>query len=186
MPASPACSSAINRSSSSRGLSLRHDPVEQVRAGRSRRRIPAPLRDAAARRCRGGSARRRSRSAPRSGISGKRSFRMPSALVVAAEIVAPLRDAMRLVDREQRDPAAPQQLQASAASPAVRARRRADRARPRAARVRPTPASPGGSAELSAAARTPAWRSASTWSFISAISGETTTPIPGRSSAGSW
>ena len=38
--------------------------------------------------------------------------------------------------------------------------------------------SPAGSPELSAAARTPAWRNASTWSFISAISGETTTPIP--------
>ena len=33
-------------------------------------------------------------------------------LVVAAEIVAPLRDAMRLVDREQRDPAAPQHVEA--------------------------------------------------------------------------
>jgi len=47
-------------------------------------------------------------------------------------------------------------------------------------------ASPQARPELSAAARTPAWRSASTWSFISAISGDTTTPTPGRSSAGSW
>ena len=37
----------------------------------------------------------------------------PERLVVAAEIVAPLRDAMRLVDREQRDTAAPQHVQAA-------------------------------------------------------------------------
>jgi hypothetical protein len=40
--------------------------------------------------------------------------------------------------------------------------------------------------ELSAAALTPAWRKASTWSCISAISGETTTAVPGRQSAGIW
>ena len=40
--------------------------------------------------------------------------------------------------------------------------------------------------ELRKAARTPACSSASTWSCISAMSGETTTPTPGRSSAGIW
>ena len=39
---------------------------------------------------------------------------------------------------------------------------------------------------VEAAARTPACRSAATWSCISAISGETTMPVPSRSSAGSW
>src|SRR6185312_353518 len=40
--------------------------------------------------------------------------------------------------------------------------------------------------ELSAAARTPASSSAATWSCIKAMSGETTTPTPLRSSAGIW
>jgi hypothetical protein len=42
------------------------------------------------------------------------------------------------------------------------------------------------SVELRKAARTPSFRSAPTWSCISAISGETTMPVPGRSSAGIW
>jgi hypothetical protein len=40
--------------------------------------------------------------------------------------------------------------------------------------------------EFRKAARTPTSASASTWSCISAISGETTTPTPSRSSAGIW
>ena len=40
--------------------------------------------------------------------------------------------------------------------------------------------------ELRKAARTPTSASASTWSCIKAISGETTTPTPSRSSAGIW
>ena len=39
---------------------------------------------------------------------------------------------------------------------------------------------------LRKAARTPSSDSAATWSCISAISGEITTPTPGRSSAGIW
>jgi hypothetical protein len=35
-------------------------------------------------------------------------------------------------------------------------------------------------------AGTPAASSASTWSFISAMSGDTTTDSPGRTTAGSW
>ncbi len=42
------------------------------------------------------------------------------------------------------------------------------------------------SVELRQAALTPSWISASTWSCISAISGETTTAQPGRSRAGIW
>ncbi len=41
-------------------------------------------------------------------------------------------------------------------------------------------------AEVSAPASTPAARKERTWSRISAISGETTTVSPSRSSAGSW
>ena len=40
--------------------------------------------------------------------------------------------------------------------------------------------------ELRKVAATPFAVSASTWSFISAISGEITTVSPGRTSAGSW
>ena len=42
------------------------------------------------------------------------------------------------------------------------------------------------SEELMNSAAIPSARSASTWSYISAISGETTTPVPGRTSAGIW
>ena len=47
-------------------------------------------------------------------------------------------------------------------------------------------ASAPSSEELRTAARTPAGRSASTWSFISEMSGDTTMAMPGRTSAGSW
>jgi hypothetical protein len=47
-------------------------------------------------------------------------------------------------------------------------------------------ASPALSVELRKAARTPSCSSASTWSCISAISGETTMPVPSRNSAGIW
>ncbi len=40
--------------------------------------------------------------------------------------------------------------------------------------------------ELRNSARTPASRSAATWSCISAMSGDTTTPTPSRTSAGIW
>ena len=46
--------------------------------------------------------------------------------------------------------------------------------------------SPPSSDELRNAARTPSARSASTWSCMSAISGEITTPTPSRTSAGIW
>ena len=40
--------------------------------------------------------------------------------------------------------------------------------------------------ELRKPARTPSTFSASTWSCMSAISGEMTTPVPSRTSAGIW
>ncbi len=40
--------------------------------------------------------------------------------------------------------------------------------------------------EFRKAARTPSSRIAATWSCISAISGETTTPSPARTMAGTW
>ena len=46
--------------------------------------------------------------------------------------------------------------------------------------------SAAGKALLSCQAATPSPRSLSHWSFISAISGETTTVVPGSSRAGSW
>ena len=89
---------------------LGHDSIEQVRpvvAGGEQPRIVEmqPLGDIAAgrtvgRRCQG--QQRGFREAL---------FEDAERLIVAAEIVAPLRDAMRLVDREQRDPAAPQQIE---------------------------------------------------------------------------
>jgi hypothetical protein len=45
---------------------------------------------------------------------------------------------------------------------------------------------PGSWVELRKSARMPSWRSACTWSCMSAISGEMTTPVPGRTSAGIW
>ncbi len=45
---------------------------------------------------------------------------------------------------------------------------------------------PASSVELRNAARTPAWVSAATWSCMSAISGETTMPVPARAMAGIW
>ena len=48
------------------------------------------------------------------------------------------------------------------------------------------PAARAESVELRNAARTPSWVRAATWSCIRAMSGETTMPVPGRSSAGSW
>jgi len=47
-------------------------------------------------------------------------------------------------------------------------------------------AASGVSVELRKAARTPAWRNAATWSCMSAISGETTMPVPARAMEGIW
>jgi hypothetical protein len=94
---------------------------------------------------------------------------------------------MRLVDREQRDAAPPQHRPSIARQLGIISRSGDTYSRSSApSRIsRSTAAaSPAASPEFSVAARTPACRRASTWSFINAISGETTTPSPGRSSAG--
>ena len=106
--------------------------------------------------------------------------------VVRAEIVAPLADAMRLVDGEQRERRPVQHVEEARRGEALG--RHIDEVEPAfaqrpldaASRSRPS------IAELRAAARTPFWTSAATWSCISAISGETTTAAPGRTSAGTW
>ena len=128
----------------------------------------------------------RSRSARSAARSGQRSPSIASAEVVGAEVVAPLRHAVRLVDGEQRDAAAVEQLAAVEGTRQPLGRQveqvelagevgRLDRA-----------AFGGVWVELRNAARTPSAASASTWSCISAISGEMTTPVPGRTSAGTW
>ena len=106
--------------------------------------------------------------------------------VVRPEVVAPLRDAVRLVDGEERDARLVEQLEAARRAEPLGRDVRAGRARPRAARARRRGpwrhrASSSGTRRGCRAAQ-----SAATWSCISAISGETTTAVPGRSSAGSW
>ena len=157
-------------------------------AGRSRRRTPR----AWPRSSRSTISRRVGASAvavsAMRGTSGKRSCSTASSQIFGAEVVAPLRHAVRLVDREQRESAARQQLEearrqqplgrdveqvelARRAAPARRARGAADVER----RVEER----GAHAEPGAAP--------STWSCISAISGETTTPSARRRhSAGIW
>ena len=107
--------------------------------------------------------------------------------VVGTEIVAPLADAVGLVHDEarranarassSRKPLAAQALGCDVQQIAA--------ARP-PARPRPRTRSCGARPECSAAAAIPRARSPSTWSFMSAISGDTTTVVPSSSSAGSW
>ena len=94
----------------------------------------------------------------RRGTSGKRSCRTRELEVVGPEVVAPLRDAMRLVDREQGDPCT---------RPAGRGSRRQQPLRRHVEQVElalahraldARPAARKSSDELSAAARTPSWR----------------------------
>ena len=185
MPASPAWRSAMKSCSCDRRVLLLDDPVADV--GRSKL---AMKRGAPSRRSRSTISLRVSSSAVAvSAIRGTSrkalgEHRQPD--VLRAEIVPPLRDAMRLVDREQRDARRARAGRGSAASAAAPARHRADRARPRAGAARPRTLPRSDSVEFSTAALTPASRSAATWSRISAISGETTMPQPSRSSAGNW
>ena len=129
MPASPGCSSSRKRQQLVARAALGDDPVEEVRpvvAGGEDRRARRGSWSTMSRRV-GSSAVAVSAS---SGTSGKRSLRIAERLVFAAEIVAPLRDAMRLVDGEEREPAIAAAARGSAASSAARARRRAGRAPP--------------------------------------------------------
>ena len=93
---------------------------------------------------------------------------------------------MRLVDREQRDRGRAEQLEAARRQQALG--RDIEEVELAGLQLPLDRAGLAGasSVELRNAARTPACRSAATWSCISAISGETTMPVPSRSSAGIW
>ena len=107
--------------------------------------------------------------------------------VVGAEVVAPLADAVRLVDGDQREAAGARAAPASPAASGLRARGRAGRARRRRSGARcSTRFHRDRCWSSSRAAATPDWLSAATWSVIRAISGETTRPRPGRSMDGIW
>ena len=99
--------------------------------------------------------------------------------VFLAEVVAPLADAMRLVDGEQAEQAALVQRiehgQEARRQRCARARRRAAPGGPSSSSRSMRCASSPVSVELRNAACTPASSSAPTWSCISAISGLTTT-----------
>ena len=90
---------------------LCHHPIEQVGtvvAGGEQACLAEvqPVGDVAPGRLVGGRGQRHQRRV------GKALLEDAERLIVAAKIMTPLRDAMRLVDREQRDPAAPQQVEA--------------------------------------------------------------------------
>ena len=101
----------------------------------------------------------------------------PQQAIVGAEVVAPFADAMRLVDRDQRQRACARPARGSPRSSPARARRRAGRARRRGSAAivclavarRPRSARRRGS-------RSP--RRERIWSCISAISGEMTSAVP--------
>ena len=103
MPASPGCSVRSSASSWRARLVLRHDPVLDVgpvEAGHEAAGRPQlqPLGDLR----RGWPSVAVAVSAIR-GTSGQRSCSTESAQVVGPEVVAPLGDAVRLVDGEERD-----------------------------------------------------------------------------------
>jgi hypothetical protein len=105
--------------------------------------------------------------------------------VFGAEIVAPLRYAVGFVDGEQRDVEVAQEIQHARLHQALG--RQVEHLHFAAAQA------PGQFAlllgtegEFSAAAATPSSSRVATWSSINAISGDTTTVRPGRSSAGTW
>ena len=121
------------------------------------------------------------------GTSGQRSCSSRERQVVGPEVVAPLGDAVRLVDGEQRDrPAVEQPQRGRHPQPLRREVEQVELARRGTAASTSAPLVEvlGGVEEARRARRAP--RSASTWSCISAISGEITTPTPGRTSAGIW
>ena len=106
--------------------------------------------------------------------------------VLGAEIVAPLRDAMRLVDGEQRDRRAFQQGQEARGQQPLRGDVQQVEL---ASKQFPFDRSGGWRVLASNSGRPRARRAGAalrTWSCISAISGETTMPVPSRSSAGNW
>ncbi len=159
-------------------------PVEEVRAieagdeGR-RARQQQPLVDLAPGRGIGGGGERQARH------RGEALAQHAELEVLRAEVVPPLRHTVRLVDREER------QARTLEQRPEPLGRHPFGRDVDEVELPRRQPplafdASPGARFECSAAAATPTWRSAATWSSISEMSGETTTPVPSRSSAGIW
>ena len=105
--------------------------------------------------------------------------------VFGSEIVAPLRDAMRLVDGEQANAGAREPLdRRSHGEPLGRGIEQAHAAVAHGVATRRFSAE--SFAELRLPASMPRWRSAATWSRIKAISGETTRVRPLRARVGSW
>ena len=175
MPASPSCSSRRKRSSCAPRVVLLDDGVADVRpveAGDEERASSQlqPLDDVGARVVVGGGGQRQPRHA------GEALVQHAQAQVLLAEVVAPLADAMRLVDGEQAEqPALVQRIQHRQEARRQDALgRRVQQHQPAraAARARWPSASVACRACCSGRlACTPSSSSAPTWSCISAISG---------------
>ena len=97
-----------------------------------------------------------------------------------AEVVAPLRDAVRLVDHDQRDRLPPAAAEEAGVGEPLGRREHERRRAVVDRRLAPPRSRRAGTALLSWTAATPSSRSLSHWSFIRAISGETTTVVPGQ------
>ena len=106
--------------------------------------------------------------------------------VFGPEVVAPLRDAMRLVDGEAPDAGARAARRSALHQQALG--RDEQQAQRRPARIvrQVSRDSASATVEFSVAAATPKPRICCTWSCISAISGETTTVSESSTSAGNW
>ena len=184
MPDSPSCSAVMSLSSCSRGEAFGLDPVLDVgavEAGDEVLRVlhPQTLGELTV----GGFGGRRRQRDPRDVREGVRQHRQTH--VVGAEVVAPLGDAVRLVDRDERELGALQQVDGAREHQTLRRHvEQVDLAGQQllldGLRL------VGSSVEFRKAARIPTASSAATWSDMSAISGETTMPVPFRSSAGIW
>ena len=113
-----------------------------------------------------------------SASTGRRRLRLePAQLAVGRpEVVAPVADAVRLVDDDQSDRAVGEERAQRAPERLGRDVQQLELAA-RSSRMRVARSSPS-SVELSTAARKPSRSSASTWSFISEISGEITSTVP--------
>ena len=104
---SPRC--AASQASRARGRGSRSTPSRSDVAGQraAHRGRPRARRRRAARRRRRPPARWRSRSWPAPGAGGQRGEQVADAAVVGPEVVAPVADAVRLVDDQQPAPARP-------------------------------------------------------------------------------
>ena len=187
MPASPGVLAAEQLQQLLLRLVLRHDAVLDVRPVEARDEVRGVRQVAAGRRSRAWVASVAVAVSAMRGTAGQRSCSADEREVVGPEVVAPLR--RRSAPRRWRTAAIGAAVEEAAASTrraAAPARGRAGRARRRGRRPRPGARSAGSCVELRNAARTPSADSASTWSCISAMSGEMTTPMPSRTSAGIW